>query len=667
MKRLLLTFLFLPFFSFAVFADEDGTTADTKRLSPYFWVQNAAPGTESLPLKSTRVEATVAGVIADVRVTQVYANTGKTAIEAIYVFPGSTRAAVHGLTMMLGERRIEAQIKTREKAREIYTAAKTEGKTASLLQQQRPNVFQMNVANILPGDEVRVELRYTELLVPTDGVYQFTYPGVVGPRYSNKPAGNASPDDAWVSNPYLRSQDGADAAGFTLDLTLKAGLPILEAYCRTHRTDITFDRTDSAHLSLSPEETNAANRDFIFRYRLAGQAIQTGLLLSESAGENFFLAMIQPPARPSAEAMPARDYLFIVDVSGSMHGYPIDTAKSLLRSLLPTLRAQDTFNILLFAGDSRTLAPASVPATRDNLTRALALLDRHEGGGSTELIPALKAALALPRVENTARTIAIITDGYVDVEDEAFSLIRSERGRGNVFAFGIGSSVNRHLIEGLARAGLGEPFIVTDQGEAEAAGARFRDYIASPVLTGVQFRADGLEVFSVEPGVLPDVYAQRPVVVFGKWKGPKQGKLTLTGSTGGQAFTTSLDVASATTLQDTDSLSHLWARSRIQQLSDDLTLKSSEETVAEITTLGLTYHLLTRFTSFVAVDEIVRRTPGGQLETVKQPLPLPHGVENSAVGGDIPTSPEPEVWALLIVSATVGGFIVWQRTRRAAA
>jgi len=666
MKKLLFSIL-LSVLALAVSIAHATETTD-KTLSPYFWVKpSSAAGADSpgnldaLPLKSTSVSATIAGVIADVRVTQVYANTGAIPLEAVYIFPGSTRAAVHGLTMTIGDRVLEAKIKKREEARRTYETAKAEGKTTSLLEQQRPNVFQMNVANILPGDEVRIELRYTELLVPTKGVYEFVYPGVVGPRYSNKPAATAQPEDKWVANPYLK-KGHVDSMHYDLAVQIAAGMPLQDVACRTHPTKITYTNEREVRIATDPTDETASNRDFICSYRLAGGAIQSGLLLAEGKEENFFLLMVQPPARPLPSQIPPRDFVFIVDVSGSMNGFPLNTAKKLVHDLLATLRPQDTFNILLFAGDSQALSPDSLPATPENLLAAANLLDQQNGSGATELLPALKKALALPQAENVSRSIAIITDGYVDIEDEAFELVRTNLNRANLFAFGIGSSVNRHLIEGLARVGQGEPFVVMGADSAEPAAASFREYISSPVLTRVALDFGGLETYDVEPVAIPDMLAQRPVIVFGKWRGGKTGRITVRGRSGDQPYVNSFDLAQATTLPSADGLAHLWARSRIARLGDLASLKATDERVAAITNLGLTYNLLTKYTSFVAVDDVVRRTIP-TLQSVKQPLGLPQGVENSAVGQEVPTSPEPATVGLMIIVGALLLVVLIRRNR----
>lgn len=320
------------------------------------------------------------------------------------------------------------------------------------------------------------------------------------------------------------------------------------------------------------------------------------------------------------------------------------------------------------AGDSQALSETPLPATRANLDAALALLHRRSGGGGTELLSALRRALALPRpAENTSRTIAILTDGYVTVEAEAFALVRQSLGLGNVFTFGIGTSVNRHLVESLARAGQGEPFIVTDSAVAEAEAARFSAMISAPVLTGISANFDKLRATDIEPASLPDVFAQRPVVLFGKWSGPRSGALTVTGQTGSardKNFAAKLDVATATTVP-AETLARLWARTRIATLSDDISVTNDPALVEAVTLLGLRHELLTAYTSFVAVDELVRRTTP-TLETVKQPLPLPQGVSNHAVGGSgIPTSPEPGAFGLLGIAAAALAWLTLRRPRRA--
>ena len=604
--------------------------SDDRTLSPYFFVKSDDPQVDQLPLKSTSAEVNISGVIADVQVSQVYRNEGKRALEAIYVFPASTRAAVYGMKMTVGERVIEAKISKREDARKEYEQAKQQGKSASLLEQQRPNVFQMNVANILPGDEIKVELKYTELLVPTDHVYEFVYPTVVGPRYSNQPAATAPTSERWVQNPYLRQGDVPDYR-FDIAVRIAAGMPIRDVYCPSHKVSANYDGPSLATIKLDPSEAHGGNRDYILRYRLDGDKIQSGLLLYQGEKENFFLLMMQPPKRLSQKEVPAREYIFIVDVSGSMYGFPLEISKKLLKNLIGNLLPTDKFNVLLFSGGSSVMAEESIPATEENIQRAIHLIDRQKGGGGTELLPAIGRALKLSKPENFSRTIVIATDGFVTVEEEVFDLMRKNLGDANMFAFGIGTAVNRHIIEGMARVGMGEPFVVTKPEEAPVQAERFRKMIQSPVLTQVKVDFKGFGAYDVEPLAVPDVFSDRPIIIFGKWRGQPKGKITLKGISGNGPYREVIEVQAAKSLKSNSALRYLWARYRITLLSDYNKLRSNDKRVKEVTELGLAYNLLTAYTSFIAVDSEVRNQ-GGEQATIRQPLPLPQGVSDYAVG-----------------------------------
>jgi len=599
--------------------------------SPYFFVKSDDSRTDALPLKSTDVDVSIAGVIADVTVTQVYANEGENPLEAVYVFPASTRAAVHAMKMTIGERTIRAGIQERKAARKAYEEAKGAGQSASLLEQERPNVFQMNVANIMPGDVISVELKYTELLVPENKVYRFVYPTVVGPRYTGAQGGHPPGKENWTQNPYLHEGE-APTSTLDIDVALNAGMPISKAACPSHETDIRFHGRQKAAVSLAESEARGGNRDFILRYQLAGDGIHSGLMLYEGAAENYFLLMMQPPERVRPQAVPPREYIFVVDVSGSMRGFPLDTSKRLLKNLVSRLRPSDRFNVLLFAGGSSVLAEQSIGATGENIQRALRFIEKQHGGGGTQLLPALERALSLPAEKGLSRTLVVATDGYVHVEKEAFDLIRNRLGEANLFSFGIGSGVNRFLIEGMARAGAGEPFVVTKPKQAAKTAERFRRMIQTPVLTAIEIDYGRFDAHSVEPPAVPDMFAERPVVVFGKWQGPRRGKIRVSGRTGENRFEQQIDVQGVEPEPSNAALRHLWARKRIALLADYNKLAYTDERKAEVTRLGLKYSLLTDYTAFVAIDTRVRNEDGGKTETVKQPLPLPQGVSDSALG-----------------------------------
>ncbi|WP_213959048.1 VIT domain-containing protein [Variovorax sp. dw_954] len=623
-----------------------------KTESPYFFVKSDSPDTDRLPLKATEVNVHVSGVIADVTVTQTYRNEGQRAIEARYVFPGSARAAVSGLNVRLGDRLITAQIREKQQAQIEYNTAKAEGKTAALLEQHLPNVFQMNVANILPGDDVKVELHYTELLVPNAGNYQFVFPTVVGPRYHSPLADPAA--TKWVAQPTLRAGVAPNTM-FKLKVAIDTPMGIKEIRSATHAIDVKKNDEDKhADVALTASNEPANNRDFVLDYRLAGEKIESGLMLFKGQDENFFLAMIEPPKSVAASAISPRDYIFVVDISGSMHGFPLDTAKTMLERLIGGLRPSDTFNVLLFSGSNRMLSPKSVPATRANIEQALATINKYQGSGSTELVPALRRAYAEPKPDNLSRSIVVVTDGYVDVEREAFELVRKNLGKANLFSFGIGSSVNRHLMEGLARAGMGEPFVITDPVQAPEQAARFKRMVESPVLTHVKATFGGLDVYDVEPSALPDVLGERPVIVFGKWRGEARGRVIIEGQAASGPYRQEVAI-DAGTRQDTAALRTLWARHRIAALSDQESIEPTDLIAKRVTDLGLRYSLLTQYTSFIAVDKVVRNPAPQNAASVDQPQPLPKGVSELAVGGaptlgaEVPSTPEPELLGAVAV------------------
>jgi Ca-activated chloride channel homolog len=632
---------------------------EDKTLAPYFVVKGD-PNVDQLPLKDTRVEITVSGVIADVKVRQIYRNEGSRPINASYVFPASTRAAVYSMRMQIGDEIIVAKIKEREQAKQEFEQAKQEGKSASLLEQQRPNVFSMSLANIMPQEQVEIELRYTELLVPTDNIYEVVFPTVVGPRYMS-PNESAKKEDRFVETPYTH-QGEKPKSELHISAKIFAGVPIYDLSCPSHQIAPQWFNPTNAQVTLDDSDPFQGNRDFVLRYRLAGDQITSGLLLFQGADENFFLYMAQPPQRVATDEIPPREYIFVVDVSGSMDGFPLNTSKRLLRDLIGKLRPTDLFNVVLFAGDANVLAPQSLPANQQNIARAIGLLEQQRGSGGTELLPAIQQAMSLPRQDSVSRSIVLVTDGYVSGEQGVFDHIRNNLHQCNVFAFGIGTSVNRYLIEGVAKAGMGEPFIVSEEGQAEAMAAKFREYIETPVLTDIRLRAIGFDAYDLNPVQFPDLMAQRPIILFGKWRGPVAGTIELTGKTGRGDYVTRLDVAGSQPDEGNGALRYLWARSRIAELSDYGGSDVDEARTKEITALGLKYNLLTRYTSFIAVREVVTN-PTGSADHVKQPLPLPLRVSDLAVGNGTEAGSEPELVWLIVGSLLLATVMILRRKR----
>lgn len=653
-KKVTSVFLFIfliSVLSVNSYCDQNGVNED-KTLSPYFLVEGG--GGEEFPLKDTNVSVNINGIIAEIYVTQTYENNGKEAVNATYVFPASTKVSVHGMKMTIGDKVVRAKIKEKEIAKKEYEAAKNEGKSASLLEEQRPNVFTMNVANIMPKDVVNIELHYTELITPSDGKYQFVYPTVVGPRYSNKSAGSGND---WVQSPYIKNPKDLNTK-FNINVGISTALPLSEVVSMSHKVNIEYVDKSTAKIKLVNPEEFSGNRDYILDYKLSEKEVQSGIMTYKGEKENFFLLTIQPPERVEEKDITNREYIFVIDISGSMYGYPLDTAKALLKNLTANLKKTDKFNVILFAGSSQKMSPYSLPATEENLKKAIQLIDSEEGGGGTELLPALESALNTKRDNKYSRSIVVVTDGYVDVEKEVFDLITKNSHKTNFFSFGIGESVNRYLIEGIAKSGHGEPFIVTQQEGANEVAESFRKYIESPVLTDINVKYHDFGVYDIEPLNIPDLFAQRPIVVIGKWKGDLKGTIEISGKTSKGNYIQKIEVSQIEALEENGAIPYLWARERVQRLGYANLNNDNKDVQAEITKLGLDYSMLTPYTSFVAVLDTVRNNTGASKD-VKQPLPLPLHVSDLAVGGGYSSADEPGIVILAVL--LVLGFVLYSR------
>lgn len=615
-KSLFLASLFLFLSSINIVFSQDNDITEC----PYFNVFSSDSTGVVFSLLSTDIDATVSGVIANVVVEQTYLNSGDSTIDATYVFPMSSNAAIYGMEMDINDRTIKAEIRRKDEAQTIFDNADSLGLTATLLEQERPNVFQMSLANINPGDSLKVRMVYVELLAPSNGVYQFVFPNIVGPRFTT----NGEP---WVYQSMLDSIPLSET-DLNFNLKINAGMS-LNAECTSHNA--TFDyQGNSAQTSLT---TNPGD-DFIVNYTLDENQIETGLLLYEGDEENFFLSMIQP-AKPSVSFdSPQREYIFIMDVSGSMSGPPIEISKQLISNLLLDLNSDDKFNIIFFAGGSAVLSPASLAVTNDNINLALEMIDDLNAGGGTHLLPAMQLALDMEGTEGYARTFVILTDGFVTVEKQAFDLIRQNLNEANFFAFGIGTSVNRYIIDGIAYVGEGESFVATDLFDADEMADTFKEYIERPVLTNIEAVFDGIDVYDIEPLTIPDVFAERPIIIYGKYHLPSQGDISITGDYADGIVSSSLSFSDYTANSEENvALKYLWARKRIKLMSDYGIASNETDTVSieeEITLLGLKYSLITEYTSFVAVDSNAVSTTsgstdpndgGGGISEVEDPFP----------------------------------------------
>ena len=605
-------------------------------------VDSSGKATAMCPLKHTEVKAEISGFISRVVVTQQFENPFKEKIEAVYTFPLPQNAAVDDMTMIVGERTIRGKILPREEAQAVYDAAKSSGKVASLLDQERPNIFTQSVANILPGNQIKITISYVETLSYVNGAYEFVFPMVVGPRYvPGTPTGRVQgsgfapdtdrvPDASRITpnSPPSATRSGHD---ISLDVTLDAGLILDDVNSKTHNVDIQRTDSHSARLRLR-EGSTIPNKDFVLRYDVAGRAIQDALLTHRSEKGGYFTLILQPPDRVTVEDIRPKELVFVLDTSGSMQGFPIEKAKETMKLALDSLYPSDTFNLITFAGDTRILFPKPVPATRANLNKAQAFLNSRSGSGGTEMMTAIKAALQESDDQSHIRIVCFMTDGYVGNDMEIISEVQ-KHANARVFSFGIGSSVNRFLLDKMAEAGRGEVEYVSLDDDGSAAARRFHERVRNPLLTDISIDWSGLPVADVYPQRIPDLFSAKPLILTGRFTTAGRGTIRLKGKMGGNDFVREIPVELPETMALHDVLAPLWARARVDNLmTEDFAGAQSGNMRADlkdtITQIGIEYRLMTQFTSFVAVEEMIV-TDGGQPRRIDVPVEVPQGMKDS--------------------------------------
>ncbi|MGC2235583.1 MAG: TonB family protein [Pyrinomonadaceae bacterium] len=578
------------------------------------------------PLKSTRVKADISGFLARVTVVQEFENNLNQPIEAVYTFPLSQNSAVDNMTMKVGERTIRGRIMKREEARQVYETAKIEGKTASLLDQERPNIFTQSVANILPNEKIIIEISYVETLNYEDGAYQFVFPMTVGPRYIP----GSVQDAQKISPPVAATRAGHN---ISIEVNLDAGVPVEEIRSGSHEIKTLNLSPNNAKISLKDEET-IPNKDFVLRYDVTGKRIEDAILTHRDERGGFFTMILQPPDKISSEDITPKEIVFVLDTSGSMEGFPIEKAKEAMKMSLNGLNPNDTFNLITFAGDTAILFDEPVPATRANLEKAQAFLESRQGGGGTEMMKAIKAALEPSDSQEHLRIVCFMTDGYIGNENEIIAEIQKHP-KARVFSFGIGNSVNRFLLDKMAQEGRGEVEYVSLQDDGSRAAKKFYERVRTPLLTDISIDWNGLPVADVYPNTLSDLFSAKPVILHGRYTKGASGTIKLKGKVAGQDYVREILVNFPETESKHDVLATLWARTRIDELmtknyiaaQDD---KARSEAQNTITNIGLEYRLLTQFTSFVAVEDRIK-TQGGQPVKVDVPVEKPAGMSNAAV------------------------------------
>ncbi len=594
-----------------------------------------------LPLAHTDVKASVAAFVATVDVTQRYRNPYDTKIEAVYVFPLPQNAAVTDFIMTIGERRIRGLIREREEARRIYREAKRQGHVASLLTQERPNIFTQRVANIEPLKSIGITIRYFNTLQYSGGAYEFVFPMVVGPRY-NPPGwkdgvgavakGKGGTSGQPVEVQYLKP---GERSGHDISLTLDidAGVAIEAVKCPTHAIETEQPSPSRMRIELSRLDA-IPNKDFVLRYKVAGARMKTAFLTNTSDRGSHFALVLQPPAELASLPRMPREMVFVLDCSGSMRGWPMQKAKEAMRRCLKKLALDDTFQVIRFSSNASALGNAPLPATPANVRRGLEFVEGLSGSGGTQMIEGIKAALDFPHDSSRLRIVSFMTDGYIGNESQILAAIHEKLGDARIFSFGVGKSVNRYLLESMARMGKGAvAFIGMGDGSADAVDL-FYERASRPAMTDITIDWGTMKVDSVYPRNTPDLFVGRPVIVTGRCRGSGSNTIRVSGRSGAgeQAFAMDVDLDAPEAQHP--GITKVWARKRLAELAAHMTHEPSKEVQDEMTGLSLDYSVQCRYTAFLAVDTS-RVTEGAVGVTVAVPVPVPEGVRyDTTVGGE---------------------------------
>jgi Ca-activated chloride channel family protein len=600
---------------------------------------------EFCPLRHTGVTADVSGFVARVTVVQEFENRSAEAIEAVYTFPLPQRAAVDRMVMHVGDRTVEAKIKRREDAQVIYEAARSGGRMAALLEQERPNIFTQSIANILPGEHVRITLSYVELLAYEGGTYEFVFPMVVGPRYipgapTGKQGGGWAPDTTVVPDgsritPPVTPPGTRAGHDISISLNLDAGVGLERVASPSHDIDVQRPGATQAGVALRTKAV-IPNKDFIVRYAVAGGRIKDAVLTHRGERGGFATLILQPPDRVTPSEITPKELVFVLDTSGSMSGFPIEKAKETMKLALAGLYPQDTFDLITFSGDTHILFPAPVPATPQNLARAQAFLESRSGGGGTDMMKAIRAALEPSDAQDHVRIVCFMTDGYVGNDMEIIAEVQKHP-NARVFSFGIGSSVNRFLLDKMAEHGRGEVEYVGLHDDGSTAARRFHERVRSPLLTDLAVEWNGLPIADVYPKRIPDLFAAKPIVVYARYTGAARGTIRLRGHAANGVVTRDIPVVLPEQEPRHDVLATLWARNRVEELmAQDYAGAQNGRRQASVrdavTQLGLDYRLLTHYTAFVAVEDVVVNE-NGTPRRMEVPVEMPEGVSYDGVFG----------------------------------
>ena len=597
-----------------------------------------------LPLKHTAVYTDISGFLAQVEVKQYFQNPLTEPIEAIYVFPLPENSAVNEMIMVVGTRNIYGEIHKRKEARQIYETARAAGQRTALLEQERPNIFTQSVANIQPGEEIIITIRYVQALKYDLGVYSYVFPMVVGPRFipgtpSGKEGTGWSPDtttvpDASRITPPVLKPDVRSGHDISLTVRLNAGLPIVGLNSLSHDVEIINEGAGIRTVSIK-EQDSIPNKDFILEYCPAGQTPRAAYLTHYSQAGGYLMLMMQPSLAEVSTNIEKKEIFFVVDCSGSMSGYPIQKVKEAMFHCIQGLTSYDTFQIILYSSTARTFSNTPIPATEVHKQEALDYINALSGSGGTMIMEAVNPCLDYPRTPDRKRIIFFMTDGLVGNDDQVLAAIKDRIGDARIFSFGIGSSPNRALLEGMAELGRGTAQFIRQDQDALPIIKDMLARVFSPYLTDVEINWGNLSVTDVYPNPYPDLFSSQPLILFARYNRAGSSTVTIKGKiNGNEAYEERMNISLPERNTNNFSLAFVWAREKIKYLMFEQLAGRMPQIEEQVTDLALAYNLMSQYTSFVAVDEVL--PPGGRTTLPRQiaiPVPMPEGVSFTGVFG----------------------------------
>lgn len=515
---------------------------------------------------------------------------------------------------------IEAEIKRREEARAIYDEAKAAGKVATLLDQERPNVFTQSVSNIMPKAKVEVEISYVHMVKYEDGQFEFVYPMVVGPRNAMQ-----ATDPEKITPPTL-PPNVRSGSSTSLNVDVRAGSSVGPVTSVLHDVDVRRAGRDRFTVNLKRKD-EMPNRDFVLRYRVASDEVQSSFVAHWDSERKmgFFNLILLPPVEPRAEQITAKEVWFVMDQSGSQSGFPIEKSKELTLKMLERANPGDRFNVMGFSTSQNLLWPEARPVTPQNLAEAKRFVAAMEARGGTNILEAVRSVLPEGEAQHGKRFVVFNTDGYVGNEVEIISAIGQRIGETRIFTFGIGNGVNRYLINAMSTYGRGAAEVVMLPEKADAAVERFLQRLQSPVLTDVEARFEG-PIADVTPNLIPDVFSNTPIVIKGRYTQPGRATVTVQGLIAGVPWAKEIELNLPGRSSGDSSLPSTWARSRLDDLgAEALDTKRQAPATEQATALALEYRLLSEYTSFVAVEQRIVNV-GGKQRRVRVPVEMADGV-----------------------------------------